>query len=63
MTFDQNAEMQKLVQTLARMDLPDEQHDLEDENDDEALRRFMDDANALYDMIEHAREILKGNKQ
>jgi hypothetical protein len=54
-TINQNTEMHKLVQTLARMDLPDEVPMSKIEAD----QRAYDDATALYDMIQQARDILK----
>jgi hypothetical protein len=63
MTFTQQTEMQKLIQTLARMDLPTDNITDEDEADDIMAdldeERLSSDANALYDMILAARGILK----
>jgi hypothetical protein len=55
-TFDQHTEMEKLVQTLARMDLPGE---VPTSNEADSRSRAYDDATALYDMIQQARDILK----
>jgi len=54
-TIDQHTEMEKLVQTLARMDLPSEVPT----SNEADLQRVYDDAAALYDMIQQARDILK----
>lgn len=68
MTFNQQTEMQKLIETLARMDTPYDnmEHDTEDNResiaadlDDETL---CSDAQALYALIEDARAILKGGR-
>jgi hypothetical protein len=56
MTFDQQASMQRLIETLARMDLPG---DLDVPVPDDEISRAIDDAQALYDLIAQAREILK----
>jgi len=57
-TFDQHTEMEKLLQTLARMDLPAElSHDEIIETDMETRTR--QDAEVLYEMIDWARVILK----
>jgi len=57
-TFDQHTEMEKLVQTLARMDLPGELS-LDDVIEVDLPARTRQDAEALYDMIQQAREILR----
>jgi len=51
-TFDQRADMQRLIESLARMDIPT--------NDgDTPYERTVEDAAALYAVIEQARVILK----
>jgi hypothetical protein len=61
-TFYQVSEMQKLVQklvqTLARMDLPDEWNGHNADN----IRTANEDAHALYNLIEQARGILKAGQ-
>jgi len=57
MTFNQQDQMQKLIETLARMDVPADRPDAEYEDE---MARAIDDATALYDLIEQAREILRG---
>jgi hypothetical protein len=57
-TFDQIKEMHKLTQTLARMDLPNEN----EWDADDAITRTLEDATKLYDLIEEARSILKQGK-
>jgi len=54
MTFDQQADMYRLVATMARMDTPnDADTDLED----------ADAAATLYRLIEEAREIMKARNR
>jgi spore cortex formation protein SpoVR/YcgB (stage V sporulation) len=66
-TFRQQDEMAKLVEMLARMDTPtdgvtdeDQADDIMADLDDETL---CSDANALYELIEAARAILKGGRK
>jgi len=58
MTFNRIDAMAKLLQTLARIDIPD-QHDLAAETADQMLNRAIDDADALYKLIDEARDILR----
>jgi hypothetical protein len=53
-TFDQQADMQRLIQFLARLELPEE---ISEECD--PILVAIDDADRLYSMIKDAREILR----
>lgn len=57
MTFNQIDACAKLVQTLARLEIPEEHN-----SEDDAILQAIEDADALYGLIEEAREILKRAK-
>jgi Tfp pilus assembly ATPase PilU len=63
MTFNQQDAMAKLLQTIARMDRPSDLANIAnlppDQRADAIVQRAVDDALALYDIIEEARAILK----
>jgi hypothetical protein len=61
MTFDRIVEMEKFVQTVAHMDLPSElapSISLPHHAYGDAVKRAVQDAEALYDLIQTARGIL-----
>lgn len=58
MTFNRIDAITKLIQTIARLEIPD-QHDLSGETADQTLNRAIDDADTLYNLIEEARDILR----
>jgi hypothetical protein len=64
-TFRQQDEMAKLVEQLARMDTPEPHDDYppDAKADEDAITRAIEDAGALYDLIESARAILKGGRK
>jgi hypothetical protein len=57
-TFDQQADMQRLIQFLARFELPEEI-----EGDNDPILTAIDDADRLYTMIKDAREILRSKRR